>query len=209
MAVVTTTVNPVPRITPFTGLSTTLRERSGIARAEVVYTATGQWESPGSGNQRGLIFSWTLDRDYGYVLMDCNAVLLVSGDYIDAEATAWMEIEQELPGGTDEKQYYQLEALPSRQQDNSSAAISLVTAENWNSLYPSGTDVGSMAFNIKYKPTGLIYPFPGVSSMSCATVFGEQLANGAQYTYRYYCRFLQYDITQGYNYVVNSPLMTR
>jgi hypothetical protein len=210
MAVETTTVTPVPRITPFTGISEIQRESSGIARAEVVYTATGQWDAPGAGNNgRGLIFSWDLDRDYGYVLMDCSCLILIAGNYIDMEATSWMEISQELPNSTDEKQYYQLESLPSRQNADVTTAIGDIPADNYNTLLPSGTDVGSMAFNMKYKPTGLLYPFPGVSAISCATVFGEQGTNGNQYSYRYYCRFLQYDIAQGYNYVVSSPVMTR
>ncbi len=208
MAVTTTTVTPVPRLTPFTGLSTLQRERSGIARAELVYSATGTWAGS-AGNSRGLIFTWELDPDYGYVLMDSSALFIKSTNYVDMEASAWMEISQELPNATDEKQYYQYDSLPSRQQTSETTAIGSTPANNYNTLYPSGTDVGTMAFNMAYKPTGLLYPFPGVSAMTCATVFGEQKTGGADYSYRYYCRFLQYDITQGYNYVVQSPLLVR
>jgi hypothetical protein len=42
MALVTTTVTPEIRITPFTGVSEGVRERSGIARAEVAYTSYGK-----------------------------------------------------------------------------------------------------------------------------------------------------------------------
>ena len=208
MAVTTTSVTPVPRITPFTGISTVERERSGIARAEVVYSATGTWAGAGA-NARGLIFTWELDPDYGYVLMDSSALFVMSTNYVDMEASAWMEISQELPNATDEKQYYQYEALPSRQQTAETTAIGSTPANNYNTLYPSGTDVGTMAFNLAYKPTGLLYPFPGVSAMTAATVFGEQKTSGSAYSYRYYCRFLQYDITQGYNYAVQSPVLIR
>jgi hypothetical protein len=208
MSVVTTTVTVTPRITPFTGLSEMARERSGIARAEVVYSSKGLWDQAGAGNSRGLIFNWDLDPDYGYVLMDCNALFLIAADQLTMKASSWMQITQELPG-TDEDQYYQLESLPGRMNNSGGGVIGDMSAVDYNNLYPSGTDVGSMAFNMKYKPTGLLYPFPQVSLMSCSTVFGDFVNNEPQVGYRYYCRFLQYDITQGYNYIINSPALTR
>ncbi len=84
-----------------------------------------------------------------------------------------------------------------------------ITAANYNTLYPSGTNTGTLAFSMPVTPTGLLWPFPGVGRISCATVFGEQVQEQPDYAYRYYCRFLQYDITQGYNWVVNSPRLTR
>jgi hypothetical protein len=209
MAVVTTTVNPVPRVTPFTGISEVEREKSGIARAEVIYSAFGLWAAPGSGNSRGLIFSWDLDPDYGHVLMDCSALVLLStGESVTMEASAWMEIYQTLPTDS-ERQYYQLVSHPSRQQPAGTTPIGDIPAYTYNTLYPSGTDVGSMAFTMETKPTALLYPFPGKSSISCSTVFGESYLNGYQYAYRYYARFLQYDVAQGYNYVIQSPSLIR
>lgn len=208
MTLITTTVTPEPRVQPFTGISEVARERSGIARAEVVYNAKGTWDAAGTGNIRGLIFSWDLDPDYGYVLMDCSALFIYSGSVVAMAGTAWMEITQQVPG-TDESQYYQLENLPARQNSSGNTDIGTIDANDYNTLYPSGTNVGTMAFNMKYKPTGLLFPFPQVSSMSCATIFADPKTDGAQLSYRYYCRFLQYDITQGYNYVVNSPLLSR
>ena len=38
---------------------------------------------------------------------------------------------------------------------------------------------------------------------------GELAINGGAYLYDFYARFLQYDIDQSYNYVINTPQLTR
>ncbi len=113
MAIVTTSVSPTVRITPFTGIPEIQRERSGIARAEVVYSSDGIWDATAAGDNRGLIFTWDLDPDYGHVLMDCSCVIIVSGAYLDMEASAWMEIETKTSGDS-ERQYYPLVSYASR-----------------------------------------------------------------------------------------------
>ena len=141
--------------------------------------------------------------------MDCSAAFIRDADYVRMEASSWMEIITELPTDS-ERQYYPLVNYPGRaSQASSSTAIGSINADNYNTIYPSGTDVGTMAFSMPVTPTGLLWPFPGVGNISCATVFGEQEAQEASMGYRFFCRFLQYDIVQGYNYVVNSPIMTR
>lgn len=211
MALVTTSVTPEIRVTPFTGLSETVRERSGIARAEVVYSSFGLWPASGAGDYRGLIFSWDLDPDYGHVLMDCTCAFLLDNNFIAMGASGFMEIGTDLgPGASQkERQHYGMVAYPARQDSSGNTAIGTVDANSYNSLFPSGTSVGSMIFNMPTKPTALLYPFPGVSAIEIATVFGERAQNLPAIAYRFYARFLQYDITQGYNYVVNSPFLTR
>jgi len=210
MALVTTTVDPAVRITPFTGLSEVARERSGIARAEIVYSQTGTWPATASGDNRGLIFTWELDRNYGYVLMDCTCGFIKTTGTNAMEASGFLEIETSTGPGADsyERQYYQLTSAPSR-MDNSMTAIGDMNSAYFNTMYPSGTSSSAMIFGMPIKPTGLIYPFPGVASIDCSVVFGEEPYQETSQSYRFYCRFLQYDITQGYNYVVNSPRLTR
>jgi hypothetical protein len=209
MALVTTSVTPTVRITPFTGLSQTARERSGIARAEETHSSYGIWPATGTGDNRGLIFSWDLNPDYGYVLMDCTCAFLRDAGSITMEATGFMEIGTDLgPGASDkERQHYQLVSHPSRQDSANTATDS--SGANYNSMQPAGTDVGAMIFNMPIKPSGLLFPFPGVTSIEIATVFGELPTNKVAVAYRFFCRFLQYDITQGYNYVISSPRLTR
>ena len=210
MALVTTSVTPEVRLTPFTGLSQTVRERSGIARAEEVHSSYGTWDATGAGDNRGLIFSWDLNPDYGYVLMDLSAAFISLAN-IKMEATSFLEIGTDLgPGATQkERQYYQLVSHAGRQDDTGTTAIGSMEAYNFNTIYPAVTAVGAMIFNLIDRPSGLLYPFPGVSGIECACVFGEQAVQEISMGYRFYARFLQYDITQGYNYVVQSPFLTR
>lgn len=209
MALVTTTVTPPARVQPFTGISEIQRERSGIARAEVIYSTTGTWPATGAGDSRGLIITFDLDPDFGHVLMDCNSCFIASADYLEMEASSWMEIETSTPGDL-ERQYYPLVNYASRQGNSAgNTPVGDIPANNYNSTYPAGTEIGSMVFSMEVTPTGLLWPFPGVGYISCSTVFGEQALQQPGYSYRFFCRFLQYDITQGYNYVVNSPVMTR
>jgi len=108
-----------------------------------------------------------------------------------------------------ERQYYQLISYPSRSDGSAAGAISLIPYNRYNTQYPSVTATGAMTFNMVDKPTGLLYPFPGVTNIEIATVFTEDAVEEPAAAYRFYARFLQYDITQGYNYVVNSPTLTR
>ena len=210
MATVTTTVTPTVRLSPFTGISQVIRETSGIARAEEVHSAYGTIDAAGAGDNRGLIFQWDLDPDYGYILMDCSAAFVSTG-YITFEATGILQIGTDLgPGASQkERQYYQLVSHSGRQDNSGTTAIGSIAASNYNTLIPAGTGSGVMAYNLVDRPTGLLYPFPGVSQIECAALFGDQVDNEPSLAYRFYARFLQYDITQGYNYVVNSPVMTR
>lgn len=211
MSLVTTTVAPEIRVTPFTGISEIQRERSGIARAEVVYSAMGTWPDPGAGNTGSISFLFNLDTAYGYALMDCNAAFIKESDYVLLEATGVMEINTSTgPGGTQqESQWYQFENYPSRQNNVGTTAIGTIGASNYNTLFPITGNNGIMVYTLKEKPTSILYPFPGVDAMSSTSMFATQKEIFGGCAYRFFCRFLQYDVTQGYNYVVNSPIMTR
>jgi hypothetical protein len=208
MALVTTTVTPEIRITPFTGVSEGVRERSGIARAEVAYTSYGIWPATAAGDNRSISFSYNLDPDYGYILMDSNCAFIETTAYIDMEATGVMEISTSGQNET-ESQWYQYQNNPSRQTLAGTTAIGSIGAGEYNTMYPITGANGVMAFTMVTKPTALLYPFPGVDDYTVTTMFGENRLNQGQIAYRYYTRFLQYDITQGYNYVVQTPALTR
>jgi hypothetical protein len=211
MALVTTTVTPTVRITPFTGISEVQRERSGIARSEVVYSGYGTWPSTGVGDNRSIAFSFSLDPDYGYTLMDSNAAFIINTDYIDMEATGVMEIATDTRTGSTESQWYQYENDASRMVTDLSGATAIgsVPSNQFNTLYPITGQNAIMVFTMRTKPTALLYPFPGVSGIDCTAMWGEGITNQPAMAYRFYTRFLQYDITQGYNYVVSSPQLTR
>ncbi len=211
MALVTTTVTPELRLTPFTGISEVQRERSGIARAEAVYSSYGLWPATGAGDNRSISFSWTLDPDYGYVLMESSAVFIKNLAHNKMEAVGCMEISTDLGPGASQKesQWYPYVNQAARQDYTATTAIGSLPADTYNSQFPVTGTNSLMVFNLVPKPTALLYPFPGVNNIDIVSMFSEEPVQEVVMAYRFYARFLQYDIVQGYNYVVNSPALMR
>ena len=218
MALITTTGSLIRQYNAFTGLSATERSQSGIARAEVVYyNVNDSWPSPGAGNNR-LYQTGNIDlpKDFGYVLTD--AFLLVDAGGYGAIATEAVAQGRLYPGGVLGPQInVLLESHGSRQDTNASTAIGSINADVFNSIFPSidGNDF-HMQYGLVNKPTSLLYPFGSnayTSAANPASVFnfavGEASTQLANYTVSCYIRFLQYDIDQSYNYVVQSPQLTR
>ncbi len=211
MATILTSVTPTQRYTPFTGLDEQSRAASGIARAEDVRRASGTWSGPGAGNNRTITFGHALDPDYGYIVMDCFAKFYRSGELL-MEAVGNFQI-QTTPGHADNEIIEtQMICDPSRQDSNGGTTIGTILAYNYNTMRPfDGAGSGSMTFRLaEPKPTMLIFPFAKTSYPPSITVsFGEQGAAGTDYSYYFYLRLLQYDISQGYNYVIQTPQLTR
>ncbi len=211
MATTLTSVVPTQRYTPFTGLSEIQRAQSGIARAEDVRRASGSWLTS-AGNSRAIIFTHALDPDYGYIVMDCFAKFYKVGDYVSMEAVGNFQI-QTTPGHADNEIIEtQMISNPSRQDNVASSPIGDIPARNYNTVLPlDAADTGSITFRLaEPKPSMLIFPFAKTSYPPSINVsFGEQLTGGATYSYYFYLRLLQYDISQGYNYVIQTPSLTR
>ena len=218
MAVITTNSSPKRLYTPYTGLSATERAQSGIARAEVVYYVVNEdWPAPGSGNNRVYqIPQTTLPKDFGYVLTDVFVNIHSSAsDYVDSEAVGHMRI---FPGGILGPQInLTIDSKPSRMGLTETTAIGSVPADQYNTVRPSVYgDVGSVNYQLSEKYTGIIYPFDANSYTSTpnpGSVFdlalSENALNRTANLVSYYVRFLQYDIDQSYNYVIQSPQLTR
>ena len=217
MALITTTANLIRQYNPFTGLSAVERSQSGIARAEVVYyNVNDSWNQPGAGNRR--IYQTgdiNLPKDFGYVITDAfMQITRNNSDDIFTEAVAALRIS---PGGSLGPQINTtLVSNGSRQDVNGTTAIGDIQAYRYNVNYPFSSDDAEITYILKDKPTSLIYPFSSetyTSTPNPASTFnlqvGEQLANGGDYKVNLYIRFLQYDIDQSYNYVIQSPQLTR
>ncbi len=211
MATILTSVTPTQRYTPFTGLSELERAQSGIARAEDVMRASGTWSGPGPSNNRAIEFVHTLDPDYGYVVMDCFAKFYASGTNLNMEAVGNFQI-QTTPGHPDNEIIEtQMINDASRHGGNATTPIGDITVTSYNSFFPSGADQGSMTYRLAVpKPSMLIFPFAQTGYQPTITVlFAEQVQNLSAYSYYFYLRLLQYDISQGYNYVIQTPQLTR
>jgi len=212
MAAILTSVTPTQRYTPFTGLDETARAASGIARAEDVRRASGSWSGPGAGNTRAILFTHALDPDYGYIVMDCFAKFYVAGANLRMEASANFQI-QSTPGHADNEIIEtQMISEPSRQDVNGTTAIGSIGADSYNTFLPGdAASMGSITFRLaEPKPSMLIFPFAKTSyPPSINVTFAEHYLGGSAYSYYFYLRLLQYDISQGYNYVIQTPQLTR
>ena len=216
MALITTTASLIRQYNAFTGLSATERSQSGIARAEIVYyNVNDDWDAPGSGNIREYT-SGTIDlpKDFGYVLTDAY-ISVKGGSVIKAEAAAAFDI---FVGGSLGPQInFVLPSAPSRQQQAGTTAIGSIAADAYNTVYPTFGANGVMRYALQDKPTTLIYPFqsgtytstPNPASQFRFSIGENFVGSTVDYDVNCYVRFLQYDIDQSYNYVVQSPQLTR
>ncbi len=217
MAVIATTASLIRQYNAFTGLSAVERSQSGIARAEVVYyNVNDNWLAAGAGNSR-LYQTGTLDlpKDFGYVITDAFCRIQGPGD-VNAEATSVLRI---YPGGVLGPQInLTLTSDAGRQNSAGNSNVGSIAANSYNTMRPVDTsNDGVFIHTLRDKPTALLYPFGSnaySSTPNPATswewIIGEQLeGNSDAYDVSCYFRFLQYDIDQSYNYVVQSPQLTR
>ena len=218
MALISTTAALIKQYNAFTGLSASERSQSGIARAEIVYyNVNDDFSAAGSGNLREYVTGTKeLPKDYGYVLTDVFVkVEAVNSATIGTEMIGNFRL---YPGGVLGPQINTvMHAEPSAQSFTTTTPIGDTPANAYNTNYPSFGTKGSITYIVKDKPTALLYPFSSnsyTSDPNPTTIFefqiGEQ-AEGLTTDYRVssYVRFLQYDIDQSYNYVVQSPQLTR
>ena len=219
MALITTTASLIRQYNAFTGLSALERSQSGIARAEVVYyNINDDFPAPGSGNNRTYTSGRIdLPKDFGYVLTDVYIQLAgSSADNIEAEAVGSVTL---YPGGVLGPQINTtLQSVPSRQSSTPSTAIGDTQARRFNTFFPDGNSTNNSTINyfLASKPSAIIYPFAFqtyTTSPDPASQFefslGEAQSDGNAYVATCYLRFLQYDIDQSYNYVIQSPQLTR
>ncbi len=218
MALQTTTLSLVRQYNAFTGLSARERSQSGIARAEVVYyVQNGTWAAPGSGNDRiatsGIL---ELPADFGYVITEARALVRTTiATSVLAEAVGHLEI---WPGGILGPVIdMQLTSEAGRQDASGTTAVGSIRADYNNSMFPSSTGSEStIVYAANNLTTSLLYPFQAKTYTSAANpqsafrlTLSENYPNGPEYDVNVYLRFLQYDIDQSYNYVVQSPQLTR
>lgn len=217
MAVITTTGSLIRQYNAFTGLSAIERSQSGVARAEVVYyNVNDTWAQAGAGNSRvyqtGQI---SLPKDFGYVLTDARILVTRDNNAMRQEAVAQYQL---FPGGVLGPQINgMMQSSPGRMDDAGSTAIGSITAEKYNSFYPSiQGDTAAIVYELSNKPSAILYPFGSntyTTTPNPASVFNfavsEASTNVAACDVSVYIRFLQYDIDQSYNYVIQSPQLTR
>jgi len=211
MALVSTIIEPKPKHTPFTGGSDADRLAQGAARGVTTYfdSTASNWPATGAGDNRSLSFNIDLDRDFAYVMTDCSAAVFRSGDFVSVDAVAMMEFRIPVPGGY-EYIYSNLVNEPARQENSNTIAIGTMPAREFNTQWPLPVDQGVMTFESKDIPNYMLYPFDNsTNTVDVNVIFSEAVVNQPAYTVRFAARFLQYDITQAYDWRVQSPTLTR
>lgn len=214
MALTTTNASLIRQYNAFTGLSARERSQSGVARAELIYYGDTDWDTSAGNERLFQIPQTTLPEDFGYVLTDVFiSVTTDARDGIFAEAAGQFRL---YPGGVLGPEInLTLTSHPSRQDNAGTTAIGSMPAEFYNSMFPSLRGEKSVInYQLSRDFKGVIYPFGGQSySSDPKSTFdagiGENKSGGPNYTVRSYVRFLQYDIDQSYNYVIQSPQLTR
>ena len=216
MATIHTVINPIPRLTSFTGGTDAQRLAQGAARGEVRYQSAiaSSWPATGVGDNRSLSFSMELDPDYAWVMTDCScSFIALSTNVMKMEAIGFIEVK--IPTkGIDQYIYTQMVSEPSRQDILGNSPIGSISAHSYNNQYPI-IDVAApsaMVFQ-SYSdslPTYMLYPFDNTNdTVDVNVVFSEGATQEIAMTPRFSARFLQYDIDQAYDWRVQSPTLTR
>ena len=217
MATIVTTGSLIRQYNAFTGLSATERSQSGIARAEIVYyNVNDDWTAAGAGDNRVYQTGFVdLPKDFGYVLTDAYCRIQSSNARVLANASSILRI---LPGGALGPQInLTLTSDGDRQSNIGTTPIGDIPADLFNTIRPVNSSAdAAIIHTLRNKPTSIIYPF-GSSTYTSTTnpasqwewLISEEYQAGAAYDVSVYFRFLQYDIDQSYNYVIQSPQLTR
>ncbi len=210
MALVQTNFTPVEKYIPYTGLTQLERTQSGIARAEFQYfTVNEDWPASGSGDNRLLKTQITLPSGYGYVVTDCFANVTELGDFPKAEAFA--ELQLQPSGVLGPNVISQMPGYAGRQDSSGFTAIGSVAANSYNGTFPSWRgSYGSINYALRDKPTLLLYDYDDGTKNSLITwTLAEEATQEPQAQLQFFLRVLQFDVDQSYNYVLNSPQLTR
>ncbi len=214
MATIHTILTPDSKHIPFTGGTDAQRLAQGAARGETRFfeSTASNWPAPGAGNNRSLAVSFDLDSDYAWVITDISAVFMkIESDSIAMDAVGMLEFQLPKPGGV-EYVYSSMTAPASRQDAVGTTAIGSQNAANYNSQWPllDSVNLSSMTFNATDLPTYMLYPFENVKTdVSVTAIFSEAKVNEIAMTCRFAARCIQYDITQAYDWRVQSPQLIR
>ena len=218
MALVVTTITPAVWYQPFVGPSQLVRQQSGVARAELVYYINGgSWPAPGANNDKQLDIDITLPKSYGYVLTDMTAQITNSVGFVSAQNNALVQVlpDDAATGPGSFWTYLQAPVFnpPAAYSSFGNTALSTLNQYVDSMMLVKDspdTSLGKKVYNLNDKPTYLIYPWKNVQETSSITAsFFDALDNSAAYTIQYQARFLQFDVQQGYDYVLQSPVLTR
>ena len=217
MALTITTITPALWYQPFVGPSQLVRQQSGVARAELVYYINGgSWPASGADNDKQLDITITLPKSYGYVLTDMTAQVTNDSSHVYAQNNALVQVLPDDAATGPGSFWTYLQAppynVPAAYGNGGSSSASVLELYNAEMIVKDNPDtlLTKKVYNLASKPTFLIYPWKNVQETSSVTSsFFDNQDNSGAYTIQFQARFLQFDVQQGYDYVLQSPVLTR
>lgn len=208
MASIATNRVPTSRYQPYVGLPELQRAQSGIARAEVIFSDVTVWAGGGPGNDTYIEYQINLDNNYAHVLTDMSCWMF-RGLSFQAEAVGRVYIRPDASNAA-ETIVHPLVSYAGR-SDQVNTPVGDMTPKNFNTQSPTDNGFEMVYTLAEPKPTYLIYPYrsPGKNSSAVRAVFSDPELNSFAKTVYFCCKFLQYDISQGYHWAINSPVSVR
>ena len=215
------------RIFPYSGLTQTIREQSGIARATVTASVTNTAITATTGSVvRSLNLTASLPQNYSYVMTDGFIVLSADaaadvlsqlpqlgfesqfrGAIIGSDATSRFTMRSESIVKVENDMYW--DGGGARLQSQSITG----SPPQYHTAFMGDFNGTSDTYERVYIPTSIPKSvFRGSSgpvtlSLDCSNMVQFPLLTGTSITARF--NFVQYDIDQAYNYLVNSPNLIR
>ncbi|AXH79368.1 MAG: hypothetical protein [Circular genetic element sp.] len=215
MALVTTTLTPKLFKVPFTGPGELQRRGGAAARAELYFSInSGAWPAATAGNDRKLEIPMALPKDFAYLCTDASLQLRTAANYTYANNQAEMEFVPD-PSTNGFAPYYcnliaeywsgsSVGGTPGITSGNS-----LVSAESNNvEGDPADPIKSTKTYGAKNLPGFLLFPYTDTryqSNVKCSV--SDTVDTGYAATAFFLARFVQYDISQAYNWAPNSPIL--
>ena len=211
MATVATTLEPEAHSQPFTRPPDSLTRGTSIARGELrYYVNSGTWTAPGAGNDKRLNIDMSLPKDFAYLCTDMSLQIRNSYYYLTANNLADIEFNADPGTAGTAPDYRTLRADNWSGSNAFDADGSDYLLRDVNTIKTSAGTDGNTRKN--YVPTSLpsylLFPFTDTRYQSTVSIQLEDITpNSPAYTVYFFVRFVQYDISQVYNWAPNSPVI--
>ena len=211
MATISTTLDPEAHTQPFTRPPDLATRGTTIARGELrYYVNSGAWGAPGAGNDKRLNIDMSLPKDFAYLCTDMSLQVRSASYYMSANQQADIEFNAD-PGVSGTAPDYRTLKADNWTGSNAFAAVGAdYNLQYANTIKQSAGTSGSSRKNYVpiSLPTYLMFPFTDTRYQSTVSIQLDDIGvNTGAYSVFFFVRFVQYDISQVYNWAPNSPVI--
>jgi len=217
MALITTEITPKLFKVPFTGPPDVARRGTTVARAECIYsTNSGSWPAAGAGNDKRLDIDMQLPVNFAYLCTDMSLqVRSPSGDLVYANNHGSVAFKPDPSTGGISPDYRLLKSefwsgssVGYQAYDVTTAAAQVLVESNTISTDATDAVTSSKIYKVDDLPTYLLFPYTDTRYQSSVTATLESvLENSSANSVFFFARFVQYDISQAYDWAPNSPVI--